>query len=380
MNYLLGSALLDKGSLAKLHDCHPLNLFTIGNSLKLLYSSDSDAFFIFLILGFWNESLLNTKLKLHCRQFFLETILYVFIKFYQMLETKPLPENVSFKKNEGKNVVWVSKYKLMRLIVTIFVQLYALSLNDDSVAFDRLCNQPTENFIGLIRMICNGDDSYQTVIHNLSRYEFVNRNSKDIYIHNQPKRLNAGGCQLVESEVDFEYGHTSYELASLLFSYIEGDFKEEEMKEFIEALERINEKAPYRTKNVPNRTSGSKILSRLIAISNHKKQLEEKEWSREEIFAIRQLLLTKSLIFSQENYDRFKCTEEQLKIIVNIQIIELSKREFTYEEDKIIISYISTTIKNKDLVQFFVCRTANDIKKRRTALKKLLQKKQKATK
>ena len=165
----------------------------------------------------------------------------------------------------------------------------------------------------------------------------------------------------------------------LLFSYIEGDFKEE-VKEFIEALERINEKAPYRTKNVPNRTRGSNILSRLIAISNHKKQLEEKEWSREEIFAIRQLPLTKSLIFSQENYDRFKCTEEQLKIIVNIQIIELSKREFTYEEDKIIISYISTTIKNKDLVQFFLSRTANDIKKRRTALKKLLQKNPKVTK
>lgn len=106
-----------------------------------------------------------------------------------------MPENVSFKKSEGKNVVWVSKYKLMRLIVTILAQLYALSLNDDSVAFDHLSNQPTENFIGLIRMICNGDDSYQTIIHNLSRYEFVNRNShRYIYIHSQPKRLNAGGC------------------------------------------------------------------------------------------------------------------------------------------------------------------------------------------
>ena len=30
----LGPALTDKGSLAKLHDCHPLNIFTIGNSIK----------------------------------------------------------------------------------------------------------------------------------------------------------------------------------------------------------------------------------------------------------------------------------------------------------------------------------------------------------
>ena len=104
--------------------------------------------------------------------------------------------------------------------------------------------------------------------------------------------MNAGGCQLIDADVKFEFAHNSYELATFLFSDIEGDFKEEELKELIVALEKVNEKAPYRTKNVPNRTSGSKILSRLIAISNYRKQLEEKEWSKEEILIIRQLFMT----------------------------------------------------------------------------------------
>ena len=373
----LGSALTDKGSLAKLHDCHPLNMFTIGNAIKLFFNSNPDSFFIFLVLGFWNESLLNVKLSLGCRQYFLETILFIFIRIFQTLEDKQLPSTVSFKKSDGKKVFWVSKFKLIRLIMTILIQLYALHLRDNSVAFDRFSNQPTENFIGLIRMLCDGDDSYQTVIHNLSRYEFVNRNSKDVYVHCQPKRLNAGGCQLIDAEVNFEFDLAPIELADLLFSCLDGDFNSELMKDLINSLLLINEIAPYRTKNVPNRTSGSKIMSRLIAISSYKKQLESKEWTNEEIRIIKQLLLQKSNIFTTENYERFQCNEEQLKNIVDIQIIELSKRDWSEEENRILISYISSTIKNKDLAHLFICRTINDIKKRRTELKKIMKKRQK---
>ena len=371
----LGSALLDKGSLAKLHDCHPLNLFTIGNSLKLFFNSNSDAFFIFLILGFWNESMLNTKLSLKCRQFFLESILFVFIKIFQMLDSKPLPNTVSFKKNEGKKVLWVSKHKLMRLIITILSQLYALNLKDSSMAFDRFSNQPTENFIGLIRMLCGGDDSFQTIVHNLSRYEFVNRNSKDIYIHSQPKRLNAGGCQLIDADIDFNFNHTSIDLANLLFDYMLGDFNEDLMKELIIGLEQITEDAPYRTRNIPNRTSGSKILSRLFAISEYKKKIESKEWSKEEICIIRQMLLSRTEILTKENYDRFQCDENQLKMIVDDQFVELSKRDWTIEEDHVITSHMYTTIKNKDLAQLLICRTVKDVKKRRSSLKKALKNK-----
>lgn len=141
------------------------------------------------------------------------------------------------------------------------------------------------------------------------------------------------------------------------------------MEKFIHSLEQLNENAPYRTKNVPNRTSGSKILSRLIAISNLNKDLNAKEWTKEEIDVINCLLLQNSQI-SLEICDQFKCTEKQLKRILEIQKIELSKRNWSQEEDKIIIDHLSTTIKNKDLAKMLICRTVNDIKKRRALLKK----------
>lgn len=291
----LGGALLDRGSLAKLHDCHPLNLFTIGNSIKLFFEADQEVFFFFIVLGFWNESLLNIKLAISTRQYFLEIILFVFIRFYTIIKTQKMQEIVSFKKCEGKHTLWVSEFKLIRVIITILTQLYTIYLKDDSVAFDRFCNQPTENFIGLIRMLCNGDDSYPTVIHNLSRYEYVNRSSKDLYIHHQPKRLNVGGCLLTDGEIELKFDHSSLALTDLLFSYMQGgDANMKLMEEFINSIQKINDEAPYRTRNVPNKSSGSKIMRRLISIANLNKCKSNKEWNNEEMQMINRILLTNS--------------------------------------------------------------------------------------
>lgn len=119
----LGGALLDRGSLAKLHDCHPLNLFKIGNSIKLFFEADQEVFFFFIVLGFWNESLLNIMLAISTRQYFLEIILFVFIRFYTIIKTQKMQEIVSFKKCEGKHTLWVSEFKLTRVIITILTQL-----------------------------------------------------------------------------------------------------------------------------------------------------------------------------------------------------------------------------------------------------------------
>lgn len=281
-----------------------------------------------------------------------------------------MPEIVSFKKCEGKLTLWVSEFKLIRLIVTVLVQLYAIYLKDDSVAFDRFCNQPTENFIGLIRMLCNGDDSYPTIIHNLSRYEYVNRSSRDIYIHHQPKRLNVGGCLLTEGEINFEFDHTPLELADLLIDYMQGnDTDIKLMEKFINSIQKVNEEAPYRTRNVPNKISGSKIMSRLISVSNLSKSIQIKEWKKEEIQIINKILLANTG-FPEDTCQKLNCTEQQLKNIIEIQKVELSKRNWTKEEDQIIINHISTSIKNKDLEKMLICRTVNDIKKRRTLIKK----------
>ena len=218
-------------------------------------------------MSFWNESVLNTKFSISTRIYFFQTILIIFIKFYNYLTINKLPDTISFKKSEGKKVLWVSVPKLKRFINTLFIQIYAISLKDNKIALDRFSTQPTENFIGLIRMLSDNNNSFKNVIHNLSRYEFVNRVSPHIFTQPHPKRLNLGGCVLKESDVNFDFTNSPFQLSELLISYMEGkEFDKEIMKDFIQCLNRLQHNASYRSKHVPNATSGANILNRLITV------------------------------------------------------------------------------------------------------------------
>ena len=122
--------------------------------------------------------------------------MFIFIRFYKYFQDNKIPETITLKKcSDGRSILWISPTKAIRIINTLFVQYYAISLEDFMTAFDRFCSHPTENFIGLIRMLCENDNSFITILHNLSRYEYVNRVAKNIYVKKQPKRLNLGGVR-----------------------------------------------------------------------------------------------------------------------------------------------------------------------------------------
>lgn len=220
---------------------------------------------------------------------------------------------------------------------------------------------------------CN-DNSFKNIIHNLSRYEFVNRIAPKIYAKPHPKRLNLGGVVLKESNVNFDCPLSPNELSDLLISYLEGtSFNQEIMQNFIKSLDKLRFEAPYRTRNVPNLTSGSAIINRLITISQYNAQNKEKEWSNDQIHYIDRLLLTKTDVITEINIKFLQCTESQLKNIIQLRTIELSKRSFTLEEDKFILQHVSDKTKNKDIANYLICRTTNDVKKRRNALKKMIK-------
>ena len=86
-------------------------------------------------------------------------------------------------------------------------------------------------------------------------------------------------------------------------------------------------------------------------------------------------MLLISSISNDEYCAKFNCSKDELNKIIQERYIEISKREWTLEEDRIFADYAPTKIRNKDLAQKFICRTINDVKKRRQYIKKLLQKK-----
>lgn len=219
-------------------------------------------------------------------------------------------------------------------------------------------------------------------MHNLSRYEFVNRDSPIVFTKPQNKRLNQGGCTLIEGEVEFEADQTSIQLAELLFNFVflkQSEDDEIRLGNFIQSLERLNKNAVYRTIYVPNRTGGMQIMNRIISISRAY-QATPKQCENYEIHQIDFFLLKKIDFLTQETANQFKCTFDQLKMISEERTIELSKRLWSLEEDTIIMQHLSDTFKNKDVSNMLICRTVDDVKKRRKFLRKELAERKKSTK
>lgn len=75
-------------------------------------------------------------------------------------------------------------------------------------------------------------------------------------------------------------------------------------------------------------------------------------------------------MFTKNNFNTLQCTDIQLKYIVQLRNIELSKRLFTKEEDDIIISHLNGKTSNKIIAGVLICRTVSDIQKRWKYLKK----------
>ena len=74
--------------------------------------------------------------------------------------------------------------------------------------------------------------------------------------------------------------------------------------------------------------------------------------------------------FTKVNFNALKGTDIQLKYIVQIRFIKLSKRLLTKEEEDIIISHLNDKTSNKIIAGVLICRTVIDIQKRRKFLKK----------
>lgn len=99
------------------------------------------------------------------------------------------------------------------------VQIFASCSENEAYILDRYSSHPTENFIGIIRKLCDGDKGYEIIAHNLIRYEFISRNSDYVLVKPKAKLLNKGVCSLQKDWVNFEFSKTRLELSTSWFFY-----------------------------------------------------------------------------------------------------------------------------------------------------------------
>lgn len=135
----------------------------------------------------WNESIFNTTISSKLRAFFLEMLLNILLQYLQHSKNWP-SIMIGFHKSDKKQYVFfAAPSKLKRIIMIILVQLMYVKYGNILYALDRYGSHDKENFIGIIRMLCDGDNTYERITHNLARYEYISRESDETFIKPRPK-------------------------------------------------------------------------------------------------------------------------------------------------------------------------------------------------
>lgn len=297
--------------------------------------------------------------------------MHIFIELYLSFTQHEFHESVGFKGDEDKDyVIFASIPKLRRIILTL-TALYCELKNGNIIDFgiDRLGSHILEQFIGKLRLICKGDNRFETIIHNLARLQFVSNDFKECYLKPREKRLNIGGCKISTQGADFNFELAPIDVANSLLNIVQlCDLNEEKyvFPQFLENLKSFNSRHPYKNFNYPAETSNQEIIDRLRAGSELYRG--PKEWNPMEDDLIDTLIMkNEANLLKCKN---FNCTKTELRKKIKSRKKILSKRVWMLQEDNIIRGVIQKTYTLREASKILYCREKEDIKRRIEFLKK----------
>lgn len=86
------------------------------------------------------------------------------------MSSSSLPQTAGFKKKYQFVHLLCVKFQINQNHKCIIVQIFASCSENEAYVIDRYSSHPTENFIGIIRKLCDGDNGYEVIAYNLVRY------------------------------------------------------------------------------------------------------------------------------------------------------------------------------------------------------------------
>lgn len=368
----LGEALTDKGSLAKMRDCHPLNIFTISNTIKLFYKSNKDDFLFLFLVSVWNECLLNDFFSLKLRTFLLEIVLRIFIKIERYMKVNLPGKFIGYRKSDNKPYVFfVSPTKIKRIILTLLGQMAVLLKKNPKFALDRAGSHVEENFIGTIRDLCDGDNRYSTILHNLARFEYIIRYSENQFYKPKAKRLNLGGVHIKVDGFDTTFEYNPKIISENLFDLmVNNNCDHQVISHLISKLEIISSNCVYRKFHTPAITSNADIINRLISLRISSKKEASKTFSEGEANYIDRILLYKIDHNDQNLAQLFQCTVEEIIKFKELRKSVLSKRPWSKDEEYYLFLQMGGYISLTELKSLLICRVNEDIEDKKNKLKR----------
>ena len=363
----------DTSTLAKMRDEYAINLFNFQIALYISSKYSATTFVYFLIYSLWCESILNPSFSNQTRVYFLRIVYEFFKSILLKYDQFQFNSNVKLKSGDPNSFVFFCpKHKIQRILNTLLVTINEIKNAKSIIGIYRLGSHCIENFIGRIRMLCRHDNRFNTVLHNLARYEFILHQCYKNHIVFNKKHTNPGGATTRPDGSIFNEESSPKVIVKELLSLIklEESQNKENLENFLKKLETFSKNNPFKKLKIPQNLRSIGITNRIF---QQNPPHIEKEWNSEEIEIIDQFLRANKQKSLYKLLKKFNCSKLDLdKIIINRKEI-LSHRPWSCEEDQMIIKNINGTLSLKDLRSSLICRTNDQIAARKKEIKKTQQ-------
>ena len=137
---------------------------------------------------------------------------------------------------------------------------------------------------------------------------------------------------------------------------------------------KVTQKNPLKKLKIPQKLRNIGITNRYFQKETQTEKLTEKraekEWNQEEIELIDKFLLTNRQKGLYKPLKKFNCSKIELDQKVVFEKEKLSRKEWTREEDQMIVKNIASSICLKDIRIMLICRSNEQIAARKKEIKK----------
>jgi hypothetical protein len=259
-------ALTDFSSIGKMRDEYPLTIFTLSNAMFVGQSEGADSFLYLLIYGLWTDALVNPRLSIALRIFFLQVALIMLSEIYMNMTTIA---GLTEKKSKGSpGLFFAARGKLRRMMLTVAGVLYAIEKHPDHLGLDRIGSHIEENYIGIIRQLCHQNNQKDRVFHATARYEYIRSRFDELcFPHHVAKRVNFGGVRVGAAGYYAEFPAGSLAFVGSLFRGLSMPTKLPEtntLDEVIDFLLTVAAATPYQKARFSGDLAGHLIVARLV--------------------------------------------------------------------------------------------------------------------
>ena len=114
------------------------------------------------------------------------------------------------------------------------------------------------------------DNRFETILHNISRYEMIVRDFDECFLVFKLKHSNPGGIVLNQEGNEIDQLFDAWTVASWLFegAGLEEPSEKNELEVFLTSLSEFSRNNPYQKVNLPSTARNAHINVRLFSTNN----------------------------------------------------------------------------------------------------------------